>query len=194
MLKCLYPGLTTVLLSSMPRKHMFFGRGRVKGASHPLYQPLMINGQTMETVSTFKYLGTVADENLTFTDNVDHLYEKAQQRLFLVRKLRNFNVSTYVLQLIYTSLIESVLSFMAMCLSRTKQGRLGWSTTRAKLFVIKQLKLCGLYQQTLRRKAVQIHSSTQFCFLNSPVWSTTQNAPCIQKLLQEIFSHKHIEF
>ena len=56
---------------------MCFGRGRVKGASHPLSQPLMINGQTLETVSTFKYFGTVVNENLTFTDNVDHIYKKA---------------------------------------------------------------------------------------------------------------------
>ena len=33
----MYPGLTTVFLSSMPRKHeVCFGRGRIKGASHPL--------------------------------------------------------------------------------------------------------------------------------------------------------------
>ena len=71
----------------------------------------MINGQTVETVSNFKYLGTVVDENLTFTDNVDHIYKKAQQRLFLLWKLRSFNVSTEALQLVYRSLIESVLSF-----------------------------------------------------------------------------------
>ena len=59
----------------------------------------MIKGQTVETVSTFKCLGTVIDENLTFTDNVDHIYKKAQQRLFLLHKLRSFNVGAEVLQL-----------------------------------------------------------------------------------------------
>ena len=71
----------------------------------------MIKGQTVETVFTFKYLGTGVDENLIFTDNEDHIYKKAQQRLFLLRKLRIFNVSAEVLQLVYISLIESVLSF-----------------------------------------------------------------------------------
>ena len=74
---------------------MCFGRGRVKGASHPLSQPLMTNGQAVETVSTFKYLGTVVDENLTFTDKVDHIYKKTS---VLLRKLRSFNVSTVVVQ------------------------------------------------------------------------------------------------
>ena len=50
----------------------------------------------METVSTSKYLGTVVNENLTFTDNVDHIYKKAQQCLFLLQKLRSFNVSAEV--------------------------------------------------------------------------------------------------
>ena len=92
-------------LSAQKTQDMCFGRGRIKGASHPLSQLLMINGQTVETVSTFKHLGTVVDENLTFTDNVDHIYKKAQQRLVLLRKLRSFNVSTEVLQLVYRSLI-----------------------------------------------------------------------------------------
>ena len=96
----------------------------------------MIKGQTVETVSTFKYLGTVVDENLIFTDNVDHTNKKAQ-RLFLLRKLRSFNVSAEVLQLMYRSLIESVISFNLVSwygnLSTKNKARLGWSTRWAKL-------------------------------------------------------------
>ena len=128
---------------------MCFGRGRVKGP--PLSQPVMINGQTVETVSTFKYLGTVVDKNLTFTDNVDHIYKKAQQRLFLLRKLRSFNVSTEVLQLVYRSLIESVLSFNLVSwygnLSVENKARLAWVVNQAgKIVGIKQLQLGDFYQ------------------------------------------------
>ena len=59
-------------LNAHKTQDMSFGRGRVKGASHSFSEPLMVNGQTVETVSTFKYLDTVVDENLTFTHNVDH--------------------------------------------------------------------------------------------------------------------------
>ena len=55
-------------LNAQKTQERCFGRGQVKGVSHPLSPPLMIRGQTAETVSTFKYLGTVADENLTFTE------------------------------------------------------------------------------------------------------------------------------
>ena len=42
----------------------------------------MIIGQTVETVSTFKYLGTVVYENLTFTDNVDHIQKGTKTYVF----------------------------------------------------------------------------------------------------------------
>ena len=55
-------------LNAQKTQEMCFGLGRVKGASHPLSQPLMIKRQTVETLSTFKYFGTADDENLTFTN------------------------------------------------------------------------------------------------------------------------------
>ena len=110
----------------------------------------MINGQTVETVSTFKYLGTVVDENLMFTDNVDHIY-KMEQRLFLLQKLRSFNVRTEVLQLVYRSLIESVCSFNLVSwygnVSVKNKARLARVVNQAgKIVGIKQPQLCDLYQ------------------------------------------------
>ena len=145
-------------VNAQKTQEIYFGRSRVKGASHPLSQSLMIKGQTVETVSTCKYLGTVVDENLTFTDNVHHIYKKTQQRLFL---LRSSNVSADVLQFVYTSLIESVLSFNLVSwygnLSAKNKARLARVVNQAcKMVVIKQLELFDLYQQVLRRKAVQI--------------------------------------
>ena len=115
---------------------------------HRIFQPLMIKGQTVETVSTFKYLGTVVDKNLTFTDNVDHIYKKAQQHLFLLQKLRSFNISTEVLQLVYRSLIESVLSFNLVSwygnLSAKNKARLARVVNQAgKIVGIKQTQNCS---------------------------------------------------
>ena len=63
----------------------------------------------MEVVDSFKYLGTVVDQKLTFTQQVD--FKKAQQRLFLLRTLKHFGVSQGVLEMVYRSLSESVLAF-----------------------------------------------------------------------------------
>ena len=63
-------------------------------------------------MSNFKYLGTLIDNKLSFSDNSDPIYKKSQQRLYLLRKLRSaFVVSRELLQIVYKSLVESVLTF-----------------------------------------------------------------------------------
>ena len=74
-------------------------------------EPILIDNQEVEIVKSFKYLDTVLDERLSFCDHVDYVYKRAQQRLFLLRKLKSFDVSQHIIQLVYRSLIESVLSF-----------------------------------------------------------------------------------
>ena len=59
----------------------------------------------------FKYLGTLIDNKLSFSDNSDLIYKRSQQRLYLLRKLRSFYVSRELLQIVYKSLVESVLTF-----------------------------------------------------------------------------------
>ena len=41
-------------------------------------------------VDSFKYLGTVVDQKPTFTQHVDFVFKKAQQRLFLYSKVETF--------------------------------------------------------------------------------------------------------
>lgn len=49
------------------------------------------------------------DDKLNFTVNVDLKYKKASQRMFLMRKVKEFCVSFVVPEKMYISLIESVL-------------------------------------------------------------------------------------
>ncbi|KAJ8416224.1 hypothetical protein AAFF_G00382460 [Aldrovandia affinis] len=48
---------------------------------------LTINGQTIERVKGYKYLGTTIDHKLTFKPNSETIFSKYQQRLFFLRKL-----------------------------------------------------------------------------------------------------------
>ena len=73
--------------------------------------PVTTDQQSVETVSSFKYLGTVVDSKLSFNDNVVYVYKKAQQHLYLLRKLWSFGVSSHVLESVYCCLVDSVLSF-----------------------------------------------------------------------------------
>ena len=70
-----------------------------------------LNGQKVEVVDSFKYLDTVVDQKLTFTQHVDFVFKKAQQHLFLLRKLKRFGISQGILGMVYRSLIESILAF-----------------------------------------------------------------------------------
>ncbi|KAL2085072.1 hypothetical protein ACEWY4_018392 [Coilia grayii] len=74
------------------------------------YTQLMISGQPVERVPSFKYLGVHITEDLTWTVNTQYVLKKSRQRLFFLRQLRKFKVSSSVLKAFYTSAIESVLT------------------------------------------------------------------------------------
>ena len=71
----------------------------------------LIRRQEVEIVKSFKYLGTLFDESWPFCDHFDYVYKRAPKRLFLLTKLKSFEISQLILQLVYRCLIESVLSF-----------------------------------------------------------------------------------
>ena len=85
---------------------------RKKGVNVP---DLYIDGVKVERVSEYKYLGTVIDDKLNFSANTKVLQKKCQSRIYLLQKLRNLDVSTYVLKTFYRSFIESILTFSFLC-------------------------------------------------------------------------------
>ena len=82
-----------------------------RAADPSLLRPVQIRSEKVEQVNSFKYLGVTIDDNLTFSNHVSATLKKANQRLYLLRKLRSFNVRSHVLSMVYKSIIESILSF-----------------------------------------------------------------------------------
>ena len=70
-----------------------------------------VNNEIIQLVQSYKYLGVIIDDKLTFTDNIHHLYVKCLKRLHHMRILRNIGVDNHILCLFYKSIIESVLSY-----------------------------------------------------------------------------------
>lgn len=54
--------------------------------------PLHIHGEIAETVESLKYLGVTLTVQLTWSTNISQLVKKAQQRLFILRKLKQANL------------------------------------------------------------------------------------------------------
>ena len=76
---------------------------------------LYIDGVKVERVSEYKYLGTVIDDKLNFSSNTKCLHKKCQSRIYLLQKLRNLDVNTFILKTFYRSFIESILTFSFIC-------------------------------------------------------------------------------
>ncbi len=74
------------------------------------YTPLMISGTHVERVSSFKYLGVNISEDLTWTTHLQTQVKKSRQRLYHLRQLRKFRVSSAILKTFYSGTIESVLT------------------------------------------------------------------------------------
>uniref|UniRef100_A0AAR2L374 Reverse transcriptase domain-containing protein n=1 Tax=Pygocentrus nattereri TaxID=42514 RepID=A0AAR2L374_PYGNA len=73
--------------------------------------PLSNNGECLERVCTFRFLGVQISTNITWTDNITAVIKKAQQRLHFLRVLRKHNLDSNLLLTFYRSSIESLLTY-----------------------------------------------------------------------------------
>lgn len=70
-----------------------------------------IKNQTVESVQSYKYLGTIIDSKLSFDENCAAVCKKGHQRLFCLRKFNYFHIDKQMMNLFYHAFLESVLSF-----------------------------------------------------------------------------------
>ena len=74
---------------------------------HLITEPVSLDGQHVETVEHFKYLGTVLDTQVSFSENTEYIFKRCSQRLYLLRKLSGLGVSRQILELVYKTIVES---------------------------------------------------------------------------------------
>ena len=79
------------------------------GVHYPI--PVNINGQHIEIVHSYKYLGTTIDDKLRWNANTMNLYKKGQQILYFLRKLNAFNIDRNILFVFHDSFKKSVMTF-----------------------------------------------------------------------------------
>ena len=54
--------------------------------------PIVIRGQPVEIVTNYKYLGTIIDNKLDWSSNIEACCKKANQRMYFHRKMKQFQV------------------------------------------------------------------------------------------------------
>ena len=59
--------------------------------------------------------GHIYYNKLRFESQVDAVCKKAHQRMYFLRKLRNFNLDTVFMKMFYSCFIESILTFSFIC-------------------------------------------------------------------------------
>lgn len=77
----------------------------------PLPAHLYINGECVEQVESFKFLGVLISADLSWSINTSELVKKAQQQLHFLRVLRREHLNTQLLVTFYRSTIESLLTY-----------------------------------------------------------------------------------
>ena len=77
----------------------------------PVDSDVVIKGETVEKVETYRYLEIVFDNKLSWKQNLKYIIKKTHSHLHCLRNLRSFNVRTELLQMFYTSTVSSVLTF-----------------------------------------------------------------------------------
>ena len=77
--------------------------------------PIIIRGQPVEIVTNYKYLGTIIDNKLDWSPNTEACCMKANQRMYFLRKLKQFKVDKNILVRFYQTVIQSTMFYNQVC-------------------------------------------------------------------------------
>lgn len=89
----------------------------------PPIQPIWIEGDKVETVTSYKYLGVVLDNKLDWSENTTFLHKKSQTRMYFLRRLASFNICTKLLNMFYQTVIASALMYAVVCWCSTSKKK-----------------------------------------------------------------------
>ena len=74
---------------------------------------ICVSGLPVQSVSSFKLLGFILSNDLTWNSHVEKINKKANSRLYALRQLKKAGLSKTDLVIIYCSLVRSVVEYAA---------------------------------------------------------------------------------
>ena len=124
-------------------------------------EPLIINNEEVEIVNVFKFLGCLISNDLKWTNHIDDILKKAQQRMYFLRQLKSFRVSKRILINFYQACIESILTnsilvwYNAACKKDT--GKLDRVVKNASYLIGQQMdSIDGIYHRRVGKRTGNI--------------------------------------
>lgn len=124
-------------------------------------QPLYIDGDCVERVSVFRFLGVHLAEDLSWRTNTTAIVKKAQQRLYFLRILRNYHLRQDLLVSFYRCSVESVLTYcicvwFLSCTAAERNALQRVVNSAQKIIGCPLPSLQELYSSRCLKKAVKI--------------------------------------
>ncbi|KAK0146668.1 RNA-directed DNA polymerase from mobile element jockey [Merluccius polli] len=160
-----------------------------------LVSPSEINGEQIERVSSYKYLGIEIDDKLCFNHCAQTKCKKLQQRMLFLRKLNDFRLDSSILQLFYKSLLQSILSFGLICVfgnlrvqNQKKLQRIIKSASR--VIGVDQASTIQLYNELILGKMEHILADPTHPLFPTFVRSTRSNGRILQRAIRTARYHK----
>ena len=158
------------------------------------WRPICTGGVVIERVKSFKLLGVVISEDLTWGVHCDYIIKKANRHLHALRTLKKYGLPTLDLITVYCSLIRSVIEYASAVfenLPKYLSDALEGIQKRALRIILPNLHydkaqiLSGLPSLEDRRAAAC--ESLRSCRKYS-------NKMCTTKRLSEFVSVKYLDF
>lgn len=140
--------------------------------------PLVVGGEPLERVDSFKLLGVVFSSDLNWDKHVSYMLKKVSKRYFIIFQLAKINSPPCDILVIYCSIIRSILEYACPV----------WHTglTKTQTNDIERVQrrcLRIIYPDFSYREALNISGLEKLC-------TRRENITC--KLFNEIKNHNHI--
>ena len=122
-----------------------------------------MKGRSVDQIETFKFLGLHISNKLTWDVNTSEICKKAHQRLYFLRQLKKFRLTTPIMTQFYRSVIESVLTFSntawyGSTSSNNKKKLNRVVKTASKIAGCELPSIDSIFQERVTRKARSIIS------------------------------------
>ena len=77
--------------------------------------PITIDGEIVERVEKYKYLGIIFDNKIKFDSNVLNMYTKCHYKIYCLQRLRNIDINSKIIALYYQSSVETFVTSCLIC-------------------------------------------------------------------------------